>query len=101
VVELTDALQGGFEFAVVAQPLLDHRFPFRTEADLLGVTTGIGDGQHGDQMTLAVGADSAAGAMADTALKQGAAEDVGGGWEGDELPGSQPSWMKTRRSRRS
>ena len=33
-------------------------------------------------MALAAGADGAAGAMADVALEQGAAEDVGGGGEG-------------------
>jgi hypothetical protein len=32
-------------------------------------------------MALAAGADGAAGAMADAALEQGAAEDVGGGGE--------------------
>jgi hypothetical protein len=82
VVELTDALQGGFDFAIVAQPLFDDGFLFGTEADLLGAAAGIGDGQHGDEMALAAGADGAAEAMADAALEQGAAEDVGGGGEG-------------------
>ena len=82
MVELTDALQGGFDFAIVAQPPFDDRFLFGAEADLLGAAAGIGDGQHGDEMALAAGADGAAGAMADAALEQGAAEDVGGGGEG-------------------
>jgi len=82
VVELTDALQGGFDLAIVAQPPFDEGFVFGAEADLLGAATGIGDGQHGDEMTLAAGADGAAGAMADAALEQGAAEDVGGEREG-------------------
>jgi len=87
VVELTDALQGGFDFAIVAQPAFDDGSLFGTEADLLGAAAGIGDGQHGDEMALAAGADAAAGAVADAALEQGAAEDVGGGGERGGEPG--------------
>jgi hypothetical protein len=73
VVELTDVLQGGFESAIIAQPPFDYRFLLAAEADLLGATAGIGDGQYEDEMALAAGADGAAGAMADAALEQGAA----------------------------
>jgi len=82
MVELADALQGGFDLAIVAQPPLDDGLLCGAEADLLGAAAGIGDGQHGDEMALAAGADGAAGAMADAALEQGAAEDVGGEGEG-------------------
>ena len=82
MVELTDALQSGFDLAIVAQPPFDDGFLFGAEADLFGAAAGIGDGQHGNEMTFAAGADGAAGAMADAALEQGAAEDVGGGGEG-------------------
>ncbi len=82
VVEFTDALQVGLEFAVVAQPLLDEGFLFGGEADLLVASTGIADGQHPEEMALAASTDSAAGAMADAAVEQGAAEDLGGGGEG-------------------
>ena len=82
MVELTDALQGGFDLAIVAQPLFDDGFLFGAEADLLGAAAGIGDGQHGDEMAFAAGTDGATRAMADAALEQGAAEEVGGGGEG-------------------
>ena len=82
MVEFTDALQGGFEFAVVAQPLLDQGFLFGGEADLLVASTGIADGQHPDEMALTAGTDGAAGAMADAAVEQGAAEDLASGGEG-------------------
>src|ERR1035438_5414911 len=36
VVEFADALQGGLEFAVIAQPLLDQGLLFGGEADLPG-----------------------------------------------------------------
>src|SRR6266446_4120904 len=87
MVELTDALQGVFDFAIVAQPPFDDGFLLGAKADLFGAATGIGDGQHGDEVPLAAGADGAAGAMADAALEQGAAEDVGGGGEGGGEPG--------------
>ena len=82
VVEFTDALQGGLEFAVVAQPLLDQRFLFGGETDLFVAPAGISDGQYPDEMALTASTDGAAGAMADAAVKQGAAEDLGGGREG-------------------
>src|SRR5439155_22593808 len=80
-VEFTDALQGGFEFAVVAQPLVDQGFVFGGEADLLVASTGIADGQHPDDMALTAGTDGAAGAIADAAVDPGAAEDRGSGGE--------------------
>src|ERR1022692_1379448 len=44
VVEFTDALQGGLEFLVIAQPLLDEGLLFFGEADLLVAAAGIADG---------------------------------------------------------
>ena len=82
VVEFTDALQGGFEFAVIAQPLLDEGFLFGGKADLLVAPTGVTDGQYPDKMALTAGTDGAAGAMADAAVEQGATEDFGSGREG-------------------
>jgi hypothetical protein len=82
VVELADALQGGLEFLVIAQPLLDEGLLFGGETDLLGAPAGIADGQNPDKVAFAVGADSATGAMANAASKQGAAEDFGSGGEG-------------------
>src|SRR6266571_8991117 len=82
VVEFTDALQGGFELAVVAQPLLDEGFLFGGEADLLVAPTGMADGRYPDEMALTAGTDGAAGAMADAAVEQGATEDLGSGGEG-------------------
>jgi len=81
MVEFADALQGGLEFAVVAQPLLDAGFLFGGKADLFGAPAGIADCQDPDGMALAFGAHGAAGAMADAAVEQGAAEDLGGGRE--------------------
>src|ERR1022692_2958451 len=44
LVQLADALQGGLQVPVVAQPLLDHGFLFGGEAELLGASAGIADG---------------------------------------------------------
>src|ERR1035441_4801199 len=52
VVEFTDALQGGLEFLVIAQALLDEGLLFFGEADLLVAAAGIADGQHPDEMAL-------------------------------------------------
>ena len=82
MVEFTDALQGGLEFAVIAQPLLDEGLLFGREADLLGASTGVADGQYPDRVALTASTDGAAGAMADAAVEQGAAEDLGGGGKG-------------------
>ena len=59
--------------------MLDHGFLFGGEADLLGASAGIADGQNPDQVAGSAGADGTAGAMADAAMEQGAAEDLGGG----------------------
>ena len=64
------------------QPLLDHGFLFGGEADLFGAPAGIADGQDPDQVAGSAGADGTAGAMADAAMEQGAAEDPGGGGQG-------------------
>ena len=82
MVEFADALQGGLEFLVVAQPLLDERLVLCREADLLVASAGIADGQHPDEMALTASTDGAAGAMADAAAEQGTAEDLGSGGEG-------------------
>ena len=82
VVEFTDALQGGLEFLVIAQPLLDQGLLFGGEADLPGAPAWITDGQNPDEMAFAAGADGATGAMANAASKQGAAQDLGSGGEG-------------------
>ena len=79
LVQFADALQGSLEFLVVAQPLLDHGLLFGGEADLFGASAGIADGQDPDEMAGALGADGAAGAMADPAMEQGTAQDLGGG----------------------
>src|SRR5664280_3104368 len=88
VVEFTDALQGGLEFLVIAQPLLDEGFLFFGEADLLVAAAGIADGQHPDEMALTASTDGAAGAMADAAAEQGATQDLGSGGEGGSEPGA-------------
>src|SRR5207253_6813335 len=82
VVEFTDALQDGLEFAVIAQPLLDEGLVLGREADLLGTPAGIADSQYPDEMALTASTDGAAGTMADAAVEQGAAEDFGSGGEG-------------------
>ena len=106
VVEFTDALQGGLELLIVAQPLLDDGLLFGGEADLLVASTGIADGQHPDEMALTASTDGAAGAMADAAAEQGATKNLGSGGEGgselgsgfdDCLPASS-IYMKQQRS---
>src|ERR1700674_48811 len=88
VVEFTDTLQGGLEFLIVAQPLLDDGLLFGRETDLLVASTGIADGQHPDERALTASTDGAAGAMADTAAEQGATKNLGSGGEGGSELGS-------------
>jgi hypothetical protein len=57
----------------------------RRETDLTNDAAGIADGEDRDRMAFAAGALGAAGAMADSALEQGATEDLAGlGETGDE-----------------
>jgi len=67
---------------------------FGGKADLFGTAAGVADGEDPDGMSATVGANSAAGAVPDAAMEQGAPEDFGGGGErgsefgagiGDEL----------------
>jgi hypothetical protein len=84
LIQFADLLQSGFQLAVVAQatPYMSD-FLWR-EADLTNNAAGIADSQHSDGMALATGALGAAGAMADGALEQGAAEDLAGLGEAGE-----------------
>ena len=77
-VEFADAVQGGFQFLIIAEPLPDRGDLFGAEAELFAAAAGVADGQHPDRMTLTVGTDSAAGAMADVAMEQGSAQDFRG-----------------------
>jgi hypothetical protein len=61
---------------------LDPGFLCGGEAELLGASAGIADGQDPDPVAGSAGADGTAGAMADAAMEQGAAEDLGGGGQG-------------------
>ena len=79
VVEFADTLQGGLQFLIIVEPLLDGGDDLGAEADLLGATTGVTDGQHPNRVTFAVGTDRAAGTMTDVAMEQRAAENLGGG----------------------
>ena len=81
-IQLADALQGVFEYAVVAQPPLNHGLLLGGEADLLSAAAGIRDSQDPDGMAATIGTNGAAGAVTDSAVEQGAAEDLGGGGEG-------------------
>ena len=79
MVEFADALQGGFQFLIIAEPLPDGGDQFGPEAELFGAAARVADGQHPDGMALAAGADGTTGAVADAAMEQGTAEDFGGG----------------------
>ena len=81
VIEFADTLQGGFQFLIIGEPLLNSGDDLGAKTNLFGAATGIADGQHPNGMTLAVGADGAAGAMADVTMEQRAAEDLGRGRE--------------------
>src|ERR1700691_4069590 len=84
--QFADAFQVSLQLPVIAQPLADHRYLCRGKADLLGAAARITDGQNPDRVALAAGADGTAGGMTDGAMKQGAAEDLGGGGQsGSEL----------------
>ena len=67
---------------VVAQPLFDDGLLFGAEAELLGAPARITDCQHPYGMALSVGAHGTAGAMANDAAEQRAADDLGGEREG-------------------
>ena len=81
LVQLADALQGVLELVVVVQPLFGQQFLFGRKADLFGAAARITDGQDPDQVAGTLRADGAAGAVADAAVKQGTAEDLGSGRE--------------------
>ena len=83
--------RGVFQFAVVAQPLLDENLLFGEETDLFGAAAGIADGQDPDEVAGAFGANSAARAVTDAAVEQGAAEDLGSGREGGSELGACPA----------
>ncbi len=67
---------------VIAQPLLDDWLLFGAEAELLGAPARITDRQHPYGMAFSVGAHGTAGAMANDAAEQRAADDLGGEREG-------------------
>ena len=77
-VALADPLQGGFQFAVLGQATPHRSHLLWRQADLANDPSRIADGEDGDGMAIAAGAFGTAGAMADGALEQGAAEDFAG-----------------------
>jgi hypothetical protein len=84
LVHFTNLLQSGFQLAVIDQAA-PHMSDFLwREADLTNDAAGIADSEHGDGVAFAAGAFGAAGAMADDAMEQGAAEDLAGLGEAGE-----------------
>jgi len=75
---LADFLQSGFQFVVPGQTTSRRSDLLLAQADLTNNAAGIADGQDSDGMTFTAGAFGAAGAMADGALEQRAAEDIAG-----------------------
>lgn len=67
---------------VVAQPLLDDRLLFGTQAELPGATARITDCQHPHRVALSSGTDGTTGAMADEAVEQRSTDDLGSEREG-------------------
>ena len=84
LIQFADFLQSGFQLAVVGQAAPYRSGLLGREADLANDAAGIADGKDGDRMALAASALGAAGAMADDALEQGAAEDLAGLGEAGE-----------------
>ena len=78
MIQLTDLLQSGFQLLVVGQTTPHESDLLLRETDLANDAAGIADGEDRDRMALAAGAFRAAGAMADGALEQRAAEDLAG-----------------------
>jgi hypothetical protein len=81
-VDLTDTFQGVLEFVVITQPLLHGRLLFGAKAELSGAAARTTNGQNPDWVALAGRTDGATSAMADEAVEQRAADDLGGEWEG-------------------
>jgi hypothetical protein len=70
------------ERVVVAQPLLDDRLLFGAKAELSGAAARITHCQNPDGVALTFRTDGTTGAMADEAMEQRAADDLGSEWEG-------------------
>jgi hypothetical protein len=78
LIEFADLLNRGFQFLIIRQTTFDLRDLLLTEADLARALTRIADREDSNGVTFATVALGTAGAVADDAFKQGAAENVGG-----------------------
>lgn len=78
MVQFANCFQSGFQDLVVLQPLLHLGFYFWPDAKLLGDPSGIANSQHPDGVPATLLAFGAALLMANRALKQRSAQDLGG-----------------------
>jgi hypothetical protein len=78
LIEFADLLNRGLQFLIIRQTTFDLRDLLLTEADLSRALAGVSDCEDGNGVTFAAVALRAAGAVADDAFEQGAAENVGG-----------------------
>jgi hypothetical protein len=81
LIEFADLLNHSLQFLIIRQTALHLRDLLFTEADLAGAWPGIADGEDRNGVTFAAVALGATGAVADDALEQGSAENVGGAGE--------------------
>jgi hypothetical protein len=81
-VEIADAVQAGDQFMIIAELLADRGDLMGAEGELFDAAAGVADGKDPERMALAASADGAAGGVADMAVEQGAAEDLGEGGQG-------------------
>jgi hypothetical protein len=76
LVEFADLFHSGFQLTVIGQAAPHGSNFIWRKADVSNDGAGIANGEHGDRMPFTASALGTAGAMADGALEQGAAEDV-------------------------
>ena len=77
MVELANLLEYLLDVLVVLQPLTHLRHEFGAQAELAHVTTGIGDGENTQRMSLTAGAPGAFAAMGSNApMKEGTTQDL-------------------------
>jgi hypothetical protein len=78
LIEFADLLNRGLQLLIIRQTTLHLRDLFLAEADLSRALARVSDSEDGNGVTFTTVALRAAGAVADDALEQGAAKNVGG-----------------------
>src|SRR5512141_1292371 len=84
LVQFADLFQSGSQLVVIVETATHLGDLLRRQAELANDAAWISDGENGNGMAFTAGAFGTTGAMADGALEQRAAQDVGGLWEASQ-----------------